>query len=79
MNTQQFKVGDFSFLIEKDYTADPVCGVAVWVLFRDEACCDDNGHQYRFFLPLGVKDQTIEDICSAFTLATHCESLEAAA
>lgn len=79
MQTKQFQIGDFSFLIEKDLTADPLSGVAVWVLFREEPCCDDNGHQYRIYLPLGVKDETIKDVCHAFTLATHCEQLGIAA
>ncbi|MEM7256379.1 MAG: hypothetical protein AAF404_03220 [Pseudomonadota bacterium] len=79
LQTTQLQIGDFSFLIEKDRGADPISGVAVWVLFRDEPCCDDNGHQYRIFLPLGVNDDTIRDVCHAFTLATHCEQLDLAA
>ena len=74
-----YLVGDFGFEIEKDRTADPLTAVAVWVRFRGEPCCDDNGHQYRFYLPLGVSDTTIHDICRAFTLATHCDSLADAA
>ncbi len=70
-----YSVGDFKFKIEKDCSADPLTGVAVWVQFRGEPCCDDNGHQYRFYLPLGVSDRTIHDICRAFRLATHCDTL----
>jgi len=79
LETRQLHFGDFSFLIEKDHAADPVSGIAVWVLFRDEPCCDDNGHQYRFYLPLGVMDETIKDVCDAFTRATHCDSMQIAA
>lgn len=79
MNTEQFAIDEFDFVVEKDVSADPLNGVAVWVLFRDEPCCDENGHQYRFFLPLGVQSSTIKDVCHAFTLATHCQQLEIAA
>ena len=74
-----YNIGDFRFDIEKDCSADPLTGVAIWVQFRGEPCCDDNGHQTRFYLPLGVSDSTILDICRAFTLATHCDSLAIAA
>ncbi len=79
LNTEQFSIGEFDFVVERDVSADPLNGVAVWVLFRDEPCCDENGHQYRFFLPLGVQNSSIRDVCQAFTLATHCEALEIAA
>jgi hypothetical protein len=79
LEKKQLRVGDFSFLVERDYSADPLSGVAVWVFFRREPCCDDNGHQYRFFLPLGVQERTIHDVCVAFTLATHCTASDIAA
>ena len=72
-------VDDFSFAVETDCSADPLTGVGVWVWFRGEPCCDDNGHQHRFFLPLGVSDCTVADVCQAFTLATHCDSFAFAA
>ncbi|OED38445.1 hypothetical protein AB833_19910 [Chromatiales bacterium (ex Bugula neritina AB1)] len=65
----------FRFALEYDWCPDPLSGIAVWVWFRGEPCCDDNGHQYRFYLPLGVKSSTVRDICKAFAAATHCDSL----
>lgn len=73
------RINDFRFEIESDCNADPLTGIGVWVFFRGEPCCDDNGHQYRFFLPLGVVESTVTDVCRAFTLATHCESYRFAA
>lgn len=65
---------DFQFAIETDCNADPLTSIGVWIWFRGEPCCDDNGHQHQFFLPLAVSDETIRDVCRAFTLATHCQS-----
>jgi len=71
---KQYVVDDFAFLVERDWCADPLTGVAIWVWFRDEPCCDDNGHQYRLYLPLGISNASILDTCSAFVKAVHCST-----
>ena len=76
---KNIQINDFGFAVDTDCRADPLTGVEIWVWFRGEPCCDDNGHQHRFFLPLGVCESTITDVCKAFTLATHCDSFTFAA
>ncbi len=73
--TTEIVFEQFRFFIEKDWCADPVSGIAVWVWFRGEPCCDENGHQYRFYLPLGVQTSTLRDVCRAFTAAVHCDAI----
>jgi len=65
----------FDFVVNRDSGADPLWGIEIWVWFRNEPCCDDNGHQYRLYLPLGVLDSTITDCCKAFCAARHCTTL----
>ena len=79
MTQKQLKVDSFTFEVSKDLTADPLSAIEVWVFFKSEPCCDDNGHQYRFYLPIGIREETLNDICRAFTLAVHCDQLAVAA
>lgn len=78
-NTRSARLDEFEFTIEYDRDADPIAGVGVWVFFKGEPCCDESGHQFRFFLPLGVKERTVLDVCRAFILATHCDTFHFAA
>jgi len=79
MTQRQLRIDKFSFVIEKDLTADPLSAIEVWVFFNSEPCCDANGHQYRFYLPVGIKKETLDDMCFAFTRAVHCEQFATAA
>jgi len=76
---QVITFGDFEFSVKTDYFGDPLSAVEVFVTFRNEPCCDDNGHQYRFYLPMGVSKSTLQDICSAFANAVHCDAAVMAA
>jgi len=67
------KSDKFSFHISTDPAADALSAIEVWVNFMGEPCCDENGHQYRFFLPLALQESSLQDICHAFTLAVHCD------
>ncbi len=79
MNDNDFKIDRFTFAIRVDQTADALNAIEVWVFFMEEPCCDDNGHQYRFYLPLALKESSLRDLCCAFTKAVHCEQFASAA
>lgn len=70
---KHFEAGRFNFEINIDPTADPLSAIEVMIYFCGEPCCDDNGHQYRFYLPLGIRESSLKDLCEAFTKAVHCE------
>jgi hypothetical protein len=71
--TRRFAYKQFHFVVRRDHRADPLWGIEILVWFRGEPCCDDNGHQYRLYLPLGVQNATVDDCCRAFCAARHCE------
>jgi len=73
MVKKQFKVDRFTFEITADPSADALSAIEVMVFFMGEPCCDDNGHQYRMYLPVGLQDSSLKDLCQAFTRAVHCE------
>lgn len=73
MQNQIIQVERFSFEITIDQSADPLSAIEVMVFFMGEPCCDDNGHQYRLYLPAGLQKSSLEDLCSAFAKAVHCE------
>jgi len=73
MVKKQFKVDRFTFEITADPSADALSAIEVMVFFMGEPCCDDNGHQYRMYLPVGLQDSSLKDLCQAFTRAAHCE------
>lgn len=75
--TRTYTQEDFHFVVNRDYHSDPLWGIEILVWFRDEPCCDDNGHQYRLYLPLAVTDATVRDCCRAFCAARHCPALSA--
>lgn len=73
MHAKLFETERFSFKITIDPTADALCAIEVMVFFMGEPCCDDSGHQYRLYLPAGMKESSVTDLCEAFTKAIHCE------
>ncbi len=73
VQTKLLKIENFAFEISLDLTADAVSALEIMVYFMDEPCCDDSGHQYRLYLPAGVQDSSVRDLCDAFTKAVHCE------
>jgi len=73
MYKKQFKAGRFTFEVTTDPGADALSAIEVMVFFMGEPCCDDNGHQYRMYLPIGLQDSSLKDLCFAFTKAVHCE------
>ncbi len=73
MNKKNIQIDHFNFEISVDPTTDPLSAIEVMVYFRDEPCCDGNGHQYRFYLPVGLSESSLKDLCEAFTKAVHCE------
>jgi len=73
MYEKYIQVDRFTFEVNHDPAADAVCAIEVMVFFSGEPCCDDNGHQYRFYLPAGLREESLKDLCSAFTKAVHCE------
>ena len=73
MNEKIFKVDRFTFKISKDPSVDALCAIEVMVYFMGEPCCDDSGHQYRLYLPAGMKDSSVTDMCQAFAKAVHCD------
>jgi len=73
MHEKHIQVDRFTFEVTYDLTADALCAIEVMVFFMGEPCCDDNGHHYRFYLPVGLQDKSLRDLCSAFTKAVHCE------
>ncbi len=73
MHEKQFQIDRFTFEVSIDPTVDALSAIEVLVFFLGEPCCDDNGHQYRFYLPAGVQETSIKDMCLAFTKAVHCE------
>ena len=73
MFEKQIKVDRFIFDVTIDPTTDALSAIEVMVSFMGEPCCDENGHQYRLYLPLGLKDSSLKDLCEAFTKAVHCE------
>lgn len=73
MQEKQIQVDRFTFEISVDPTVDALCAIEVMVFFMGEPCCDENGHQYRFYLPAAVQDASLKDLCGAFTKAVHCE------
>ncbi len=73
MQSKKVVVDQFTFEVTVDPCADALSAIEVLVFFMGEPCCDDNGHQYRMYLPVGLQDSSLNDLCRAFTKATHCE------
>jgi len=73
MHKRHIKADRFTFEVTVDPCAEALCAIEVLVFFNSEPCCDDNGHQYRMYLPVGLQDSSIKDLCKAFTKAVHCE------
>ena len=59
---RQLKVDRFTFKITNDPSVDALCAIEVMVYFMGEPCCDDSGHQYRLYLPAGMKDSSVTAI-----------------
>ena len=73
MHKKHIKADRFTFEVTVDPSAEALSAIEVLVFFNSEPCCDDNGHQYRMYLPVGLQDSSIKDLCKAFTKAVHCE------
>jgi len=78
-SNNRISIGDFEFRVKTDHSGDPLSAIEVFVFFRNEPCCDDNGHQYRFYLPIGLAETSLQDVCCSFALAVHCDLGAAAA
>ena len=73
------QAGKFTFEVSIDHCGDPISAVEVWVNFQDEPCCDENGHQYRFYLPFAIQESSLQNVCNAFAKAVHSEKFLTAA
>ena len=73
MQEKQIQVERFTFEVTFDPTVDALFSIEIMVFFMGEPCCDENGHQYRLYLPAGLKESSLRDLCEAFTKAVHCE------
>ena len=73
MHAKQIQVERFTFEVTVDPCADALSAIEVMVFFNGEPCCDDNGHQYRMYLPVGLQESSLGDLCFAFARAVHCD------